>query len=353
MSDLDDSAVFNPRTETVRMGDGHHVRMRELHAVLTGVDVITLKRIVTRAGITHGVPDVMETSQSDVVNDIIALVRGRPQFLRSVIRAGLDIERTKTRFEALLRDSVFGAKGAVRATWKRPPDPKPSRKLSGFFYDSREHRGDFGYFVNEQRKAVTLRPGQRFADETPYDLCFLVYRDASLRFFLRWPDRFRDVPAYWVDEHDEAHPFFPHSEDDDAIDFEEIYPGYTYEVFGVQFSVPNLGVSYSRYDDKPEGHEGIRRWTEEEAEERVVHEEDRRVRLFAILEIEDAAAVRTLAELGKHFRKLSTRYHPLKFVNKGLSEAEKATVEARYLDITNAYNELKATFPKGDGDDLR
>lgn len=345
MSDLDERATFNPRTETVRMGDGTYVRMRELHAVLSGVDVITLKRLVTRAGLTHGVPDVMETSQADVVNEIIALVRGRPQFLMSLIRGGLGIERTKTRFEALFRDSVFGTKGQARATWQRPTDPSSSRKLSGWFYDSRDQKGDFAYFINERRKAVTLKPGQRFGDDAPYRECFLVYRDASKRFFLRWPEQFHDVPAYWVDEYDEAHPFFPHGEDDEPVDFEEIYPGYTYEVFGVQFSVPNLGVSYSLFEDKVEGHEGIKRWTEEEAEEQVAREVDARTRLFEILEISDPDALRTLADLGKHFRKLSTRYHPLKFVNKGLSDAEKAAVEKHYLDITNAYNALKASWP--------
>ena len=105
MSDewLDKAAVYESKTETIRTGNGLHVRIRDLRDALQTLKPYALRRLARDAGISAGVANPVETGCADAVQDIVELVRSMPQYCLPVVQAGIGPE-----FEALLRDRRFG-----------------------------------------------------------------------------------------------------------------------------------------------------------------------------------------------------------------------------------------------------
>jgi hypothetical protein len=210
-------------------------------------------------------------------------------------------------------------------------------KLSQFFWDTREDEGEFSFFIRHDRRFVTLTPGKRFGDDVPYNECFLVMRTTDGRYYLRWPQDYGQVPAYYFGPDGAAMGFFPRQDHGEDLDFEEIFPGWTYEVFGVQFQLPNIGTDYRAFEEIASDRE-----IDEEGAAPAQQTNARRIQeLLAILEGPDLDPS-DARELGKHFRRISIKYHPLKHLN--ASDKEKAKINEKYLAITNAYNELKAAY---------
>ncbi len=326
-------ARYEPRTETLITGSGHHLRVRDLHRALRTLTGYGLRRLVSRAGISTGVNDPFESSDEECIRDILDLCRAMPQYALPVVRAGIEVAKDEA-FSDLLRNRAFGASRATAHT--RDPNPKSDDRVTAFFFESRDQSGAFSYFIRHDRKTALLRAGQRFSSDRPYAECFTVYRSAQKRYFLRWPEEHRDVPAYYLDASGSFVDFFPTEED-----FEELFPGYTYEVFGVQFAVPNLGTDYRAwYDDYEPSVERDRQAgpSGPSGETGGEPDVDRVVQLLALLEL-NPHDLPTTEELSRQFRRLSVKYHPLKHLK--ASDEEKIRIEARYLEITNAYNELK------------
>ena len=326
----DTSAIYEPRTESVRLGTGQHVDLRDLHRALSTLNPFQLRKLVKLAGIDRGVTDPMDVSAEETVRDVVDICRGMPQYTLPVVQSGRAFEATKKAFDGLIRDRKFGT--ARKTGWTRPTDAAWSDKIGKFFWETRDQDGEFGFFVREDRKSTVLRAGQRFSSTKPYEECFLVFRTAQRRFYLRWPEAAPDVPAYFLDSHGNVTDFFPSEED-----FEEIYPGWTYEIFGVQFAVPDLGVDYRAwlYEDVPDEAELVL------PEEEPAGTEDYVATLLAVLDA-DPELIRTARDLSKHYRQLSVKWHPLKHLH--ASPEEKERINERYLELTNAYNALKPFF---------
>jgi hypothetical protein len=332
----DERAVYHPPTESVRTGGGQHLRLREIHAAFTAVNPYQFRNITRRAGVSRGIEDPFEKGQANSIQDLLSLVRAMPRYALPLVQAGLSFPETKRHFDGMVHDRLFGSATKPKVetrneAWNRPSDPYYSDKVSRFFYDTRGDEGDFSYFIRKDRKAAVLRDGQRFSSDGPYRENFLVFRDVVGRFFLRWPSDLRHVPAYYLDSEGTAVDFFPEDED-----FAEIYPGWTYEVFGVQFAVPNIGTNYRDFGDDIA--------PEETAAPAKAGSPDRQLELLELLEAADVP-IADVRALSKHFRQISLRYHPLKHLQ--ASDAEKARINKRYLEITNAYNELKGFYPRG------
>jgi hypothetical protein len=335
MFPADDRAVYQAHTESITTGTGQHLRVREIHAAFTAVNPYQFRNITRRAGVSRGIEDPFENGQANSVADLLSLIRAMPRYALPLVQSGLSFPETRRHFDGLLHDRVFGAgqrpKQASNPGWNRPSDPRYSDKVSKFFFDTRDEEGDFSYFIRQDRKAAVLRNGQRFSSDRPYHENFLVYRDLLGRYFLRWPSEHLGVPAYYLDSEGNAVDFYAAEED-----FAEIYPGWTYEVFGVQFAVPNIGTNYRDFGEEV----GAEAPTAEPA---AAGSPDRRLALLEILEALEVALPDGRA-LSKHFRQLSTKYHPLKHLQ--ASDAEKKRINDRYLEITNAYNELKAFYER-------
>ncbi len=357
---LDKAAVYESRTETIRTGSGRHVRVRDLHAALMAVNPYNLRRIATIAGIVSGMNDPMEAGHDESVRDIVDLVRAMPQYCVPVIEAGLAIEKIREHFEDLLRDRKFGVSaapdreghrnagpghllgGAVGKPADKKKGPPPRRavhgwhdKLGQFFWETRTAEGEFSYFLRHDHKVLTLKANQRLSSNVAYEECFLVIRTAQGRYFLRWPTSAPQEPAWYLDSEGGAQWFYP-AEDD----FEELFPGFTYEVYGLQFGVPNIGTDYRRWiDDVEQDAPSLGR-----DEEEVHPDAGSPGRIAVLLEVleADEIEISTAKELSKHFRTISNRYHPLKHLH--ASPEEKESINARYLELTNAYNELKKYY---------
>jgi hypothetical protein len=336
----DRRAIYHAHTESITTSAGQHLRLREIHAAFTAVNPYQFRNITRRAGVSRGIEDPFEKGQANSVADLLALIRGMPRYALPLVQSGLSFPETKRHFDGLVHDRLFGSaqrpKSAGNAAWNRPSDPYYSEKVSRFFFDTRDDEGDFSYFIREDRKAAVLRNGQRFSTDGPYRESFLVFRDIVGRFFLRWPSEHASVPAYYLDSEGQAVDFYA---PDDA-DFAELYPGWTYEVFGVQFAIPNIGTNYRDFGDEAMEEEEVG------GASRPAGSQDRRLELLEILEAVDADIPDGRA-LSKHFRQISIKYHPLKHLQ--ASDAEKARVNRRYLEITNAYNELKPFYERSAG----
>ena len=120
-----------------------------------------------------------------------------------------------------------------------------------------------------------------------------------------------------------------------TVDFEELFPGYLYEVFGVQFRLPDLGTNYSYYLDNEEEAPSL---NDPYAPPPIADEEDRLFELLVLMEATDVV-FHNRKDLSKHYRKLSLKYHPLKHLQ--ASEEEKEAIAARYTEITSAYNDMR------------
>ena len=352
--EYDNAAVYEPSAETIRTGTGLHVRVRDLRDALRALNPFDLRRVATLAGIRNGMNDPMEVGCDDAARDIVDLVRAMPQYCLAVIEAGRSLKRNADRFEDLIRDRRFGVSavpehggtvnlrgaraisgsvGGSAASGPHTPlrtgEAKWHDALGSFFWDTRHQEGEFSYFIRHDNKVLKLSAGQRLSTKKPYDECFLVFRTAHGRYFLRWPSAVRQAPAWYFDG-DEPCWFFP-SEDD----FEELFPGYTYEVFGLKFAVPNIGTDYRLWSDDFDG----------ETPSPDVGDEPQALehidRLLEILEAGDLG-INTAKALSKQFRVISNRYHPLKHLH--ATDEEKVKINARYLEIANAYNELKKHF---------
>ncbi len=331
----DDRATFDARTETVRTGDGRVVHMRELHAVLDALDVLSLGRILKIAGLSGGVADPMEEGKTETVNDLVALCRGRPQFTLPIVKTGLSIQQVAHHFEGVLRDRLIGSsQRPAGAKVERSEDQQWSNRIGAFFYESRLTPGEFSYFIRQDKRVLTLTPGKRFSDDAPYQECFLVLRTDQLRYFLKWPTKHRNAPAFYIDKDGRAVDFYPRQEGRETVDFEELFPGWTYEIYGVQFALPSLGADYRFYDEEVDEKEVV---VGGSSRANVRRAQD----LLTILEA-DPDQIETIRDLSRHFRQISLKYHPLKHLH--ATPEEKERINARYLAITNAYNELKGYF---------
>lgn len=334
----DKTAIYEPHNESIRTGDGRHVRLRDLHRALMAINPYNLRRITTIAGIASGINDPMEAGQDEAVRDVIDLVRGMPQYCLPVIQAGLNIPAASEHFEELFRDRRFGTSeaptGAKDAAPARRSVSKYADKVASFFWESREREGEFSYFIREDQRVLVLNAGQRFASDEPYHQCFVIVRTMHGRFFLKWPAAARQEPAWYHDAQGRVQWFFPAEED-----FEELFPGYTYEAYGLQFSVPNIGTDYRAWLDDFEEEAPSLGQDEERAPDATAP--GRVAVLLEIIEAHDID-IQTLRDLSKHFRQISNQYHPLKHLH--ASPEDKERINLRYLELTNAYNELKKHF---------
>lgn len=352
----DTKAIYDSRTETVKTGDGRFVRMTELYRSLATLNGVQLDRLAKKAGVRGAVGDPFEVSRSAVVEDLVDLCRTRPQYCLPILTTALVMPNAGKRFEGLLRDRAFGSASHQQVADDHARDQDDDivfdKDIGRFFFDTRNGPGEYQLFVTGDQRTLKLVPGERFDSREPYEICFVVVRTADKRFWLRWPEQHRDIPAYYLDEHGEAVWFFPHGTD--GVDFEELFPGHIYEVFGVQFQLPDIGTDYSVYydDDLDAWQEwdpseaAARRKAREQAAEAphtpaTAREVSELERLLAVLDLKPGD-VSTRKELSKHFRRLSLDVHPLKHLD--APEDEKERIAARYLEITTAYNALKAWF---------
>lgn len=358
----DTKAVYDSRTETVRTGDGRFVRVKDLFKALATLNQVQLDRLIKRTGIRGAVGDPFVDARSTVVKDLADLCRSRPQFCLPMLMTALDLEVAGSRFEGLLRDRAFGSASHQQAqdSHDRPKDEgiRFDKTVGRFFWDTKGWEGEYQVFITGDQRILTLSPGERFDSSEPYQICFVVVRTPDGRFWLRWPDQHRDIPAYYVDEREELVWFFPHPVDGEELDFEELFPGYTYEVFGVQFQLPDMGTDYGAFADEHQdafhtwdpSDAAARRRASDHAQQRDEARADGRAappppasmseeeRWWAALEVAPGSITSRKA-LSKQFRTLSLRYHPLKHLD--APDAEKERVAARYLEITVAYNALK------------
>ena len=359
MSAPDTKAVSDSRTETVKTGDGRFVRVRDLYKALATLNQVQLAQLVRLAKLGGAVEDPYEVKRSVVVEDLVDLCRTRPQFCLPIMQTCLAMPTAGPRFEGIFRDRAFGS-GTTREVSDdherdEPADIHFDRTIGQYFYETSSWPGEYQLFVTSDQRTLTLGPRERFDSHEPYEICFVVVRTPDGRYWLKWPEDHLDTPAYYMDDREVAVWFFPHPVDGEDIDFEELFPGHIYEVFGVQFQLPDIGTDYGvYYDDELEA---WREWDpSDEAARRKVVEEGRRgqarvgaspptselERLLAVLELAPGEISGGKA-LSKHFRKLSVRYHPLKHLDS--PDAEKAAIARKYQEITTAYNALKAYFP--------
>jgi hypothetical protein len=362
----DRKAIYDPRTETVRTGDDRFIRIQDLYRALATLNAVQLDQLLKKARLKGAVQDPFETSRSRVVEDLVDLARTRPQFALPILRTARTLPTAGPRFEGLLRDRAFGSASHQQAredhSREGDDDIVFDAEIGRYFFDTRSGTGEFQLFITGDQRTLTLSPGERFDSHEPYEICFVLVRTPDGRFWLRWPEAHRDIPAYYL-ERGEPVWFFPHPVDGEDLDFEELFPGHTYEVFGVQFQLPDIGTDYSVYYD-----DDLDAWQEwdpseakarREAQERAAregasrddaadarspgapHEESELARLLRILELEPGE-VTTRKELSRHYRRLSLKVHPLKHLD--ADDAEKERIAERYMEITTAYNALKSRF---------
>lgn len=358
----DTKAIYDSRTETVRTGDGRFVRVKDLYKALATLNQVQLQQLIKRAGLRGAVGDPFVDSRASVVKDLADLCRSRAQFCLPMLNTALQLETAGKRFEGLLRDRAFGSASHQQVADDHVRAEEDGihfeKAIGAFFWDTREWKGEYQLFVTADQRILTLSPGERFDSSEPYTICFVIVRTPDKRFWLRWPDAYADTPAYYVDEREELVWFFPHPVEGEAKDFEELFPGYTYEVFGVQFQLPDIGLDYGAFADEYD--DAFDTWDPSEAAARRRAAEHARARegarqqgraappppdsmseeerWWASLELAPWSVTSRKA-LSKHFRKLSLQYHPLKHLD--APEEEKEKVAARYLEITVAYNALK------------
>lgn len=358
----DTKAIYDSRTETVRTGDGRFIRVKELYKALATLNGVQLDQLIKRAGLRGAVGDPFVHSRTEVVKDLSDLCRSRAQFALPMLLTALELETAGKRFEGLLRDRAFGSAShqQVAEDHARADEEgiRFDKSIGAFFWDTKDWSGEYQLFVTGDQRTLTLTPGERFDSSEPYTICFVVVRTPDKRYWLRWPDEHLDTPAYYVDETENLVWFFPHPVEGEDKDFEELFPGYTYEVFGVQFQLPDLGLDYGAFADEFDeafdtwdpSEAASRRRAAEHAQQRAqAHREGREAppppsamseeeRWWALLEVAPHSLT-TRKELSKQFRRLSVRYHPLKHLDADPDEKER--IAARYLEITVAYNGLK------------
>lgn len=266
------------------------------------------------------------------------------------------------RFEGLIRDRAFGSAShqqrAEPTEHEVAPQVRFDKSIGRFFWETRDWSGEYQLFVTGDQKTLTLSPKEKFESHEPYEVCFIVVRTQDKRYWLRWPDAHRDIPAYYIDETEQAVWFFPHPVEGETVYFEELFPGYIYEVFGLQFQLPDIGVDYSAFVD--DELDAFAEWDPSAAANnrrraagrsgpggetgragRATTSDDDWQTWLDLLELK-ADAISTRKALSKHFRRLSLKYHPLKHLD--APDAERERIAARYVEITTAYNALKATL---------
>ena len=360
----DTKAVYDSRTETVKTGDGRFVRVKDLFTALATLNQVQLDQLIKRAGLRGAVGDPFVDSRGSVVKDLADLCRSRPQYCLPMLHTALALPTAGPRFEGLLRDRAFGSAsnqqpGEGRAQLTTGDGVRFDKTISRFFWETHDWKGEYQVFVTGDQRILTLSPGERFDSSEPYRICFVIVRTPDGRYWLRWPDDHRDIPAYYVDEQEQLVWFFPHAVEGEDKDFEELFPGYIYEVFGVQFQLPDIGTDYGAFADEfadafetcdPAEAAARRRAADHAEARREARREGRQAppppsamseeeRWWAALEMEPGE-VSSRKALSKQFRTLSLRYHPLKHLD--APEEEKERVAAKYLEITVAYNSLKA-----------
>jgi hypothetical protein len=357
MSATDTKAVYDSRTETVKTGDGRFVRVRDLYKALATLNQVQLHQLIVKARLGGAVADPYEVKRSDVVEDLVDLCRTRPQYCLPILTTCLAMPTAGPRFAKVFRDRAFGSASARDVADDHERDVADDihfdKAIGQYFYETGKWPGEYQLFITQDQRTLTLNPRERFDSHEPYELCFVVVRTPDGRFWLKWPEHHPDTPAYYMDEHGQAVWFFPHEVEGEPLDFEELFPSYIYEVFGVQFQLPDIGTDYGVYYD-----DDLDAWTEwdpSDAKRRAVTggerahgdaaEAPRAVgeleRLLAILDLKPGE-ISSAKALSRHFRKLSVQVHPLKHLD--APDAEKIRIAARYQEITTAYNELKLYF---------
>jgi hypothetical protein len=348
-STRDIQATYDRRTETIRTGSGRYVRAQELYRALATLNQVQLERLIKKAELTGAVSDPFEASRATVVEDIINLCRTRPQYCMPVIETARRLPTAGARFADLVRDRAVGsgipeADRRLRATGGRATY---QHTITQYFFETRTWKGDLQILIDRDGKLTTHAPGDGSTADLDYDHSFVVVRTSDKHYWLRWPERDPECPACYLDERGERVAFLPHPIPGAIKGFEEIFPGHNYEVFGVRFQLPDLGVDYSNYyndeDDlwKDWDPSDYRRSTRPTTRSQGPEPADGLHALLRVLEL-TPGQVRTAKELSKHYRLLSVRYHPLKHLR--ASDDERARVNERYAQITQAYNELKAFF---------
>lgn len=358
MAAPDTKAVYDSRTETVKTGDGRFVRVRELYRALATLNQVQLVQLIRQAKLGSAVEDPYEVKRSVVVEDLVDLCRTRPQFCLPILKTCLAMPQAGPRFEGVFRDRAFGSATTREVAEdhhrNEADDIHYDKTIGQYFYETSTWPGEYQLFVTGDQRTLTLGPRERFDSHEPYEICFVIVRTPDGRYWLKWPERHRDTPAYYMDEHEDAVWFFPHEVEGEDIDFEELFPGHIYEVFGVQFQLPDIGTDYSiYYDDELEAWQ---EWDPSDAAARrrtvqgsrggrapagMPGQTSELERLLAILELQPGEISGAKA-LSRHFRKMSVRYHPLKHLD--APDAEKSRIARRYQEITTAYNALKAYF---------
>jgi len=362
----DKKAVYDNRTETVRTGDGRFVRIKDIYAQMATLNQVQLSQLITRAGLGGAVSDPYDAKRSEVVQDLANLCQSRPQFCLPIVLVAMQLPTAGERFNDLLRDRAFGSASHQQQAEVGPTDVASQvrfdKSIGRFFWETREWSGEYQLFVTGDQKTLTLSPKEKFESHEPYEVCFTIVRTTDKRFWLRWPDDHRDIPAFYMDNGEEPVWFFPHPVEGEALQFEELFPGYIYEVFGLQFQLPDIGLDYSAFVD--EDLDAFAEWDPSDAAAN-------RARVGAgrqsgassghsagssrgappvgteldgwlhALEM-TAEQVSTRKALSKHFRMLSLKYHPLKHLD--AEDAERERIRERYVEITTAYNALKATL---------
>lgn len=351
----DTKATYDRRTETIKTGDGRFVRARDLYRALATLNQVQLERLIKKSGVGGAVSDPFDVKRSVVVEDLADLCRTRPQFCLPIVQTARELPTAGERFDGLLRDRAFGAGGDTRSSAAPTHDDVPFDKaILQFFYETRRWPGEYQLFITQDQRTLTLSPGERFDSHEPYEICFVVVRTGDGRFWLRWPEQARDVPAYYLDDRGVPVDFFPHPVEGEDKAFEELFPGHIYQAFGVRFQLPDIGTDYSAYYD-----DDLDVWDEwdpsdgradraptggphpDEAPPPAAAPRSEIDRFLAVLELRPGQ-ISTRKELSKHYRTLSVRYHPLKHLD--AEEPEKGRIHQRYVEITQAYNELKAHF---------
>jgi len=360
----DKKAVYDRRTETVKTGDGYYVRMKDLYQRLATLNQVQLDKLIKRGGLRGAVGDPYDGARSKVVEDLVDLCRTRPQYCKVVLEAAQSLDGAAgARFQDLLRDRFFGSTGDAEVSPEPVSAGKFDKGIGQFFFDTRGWSGEYQLFMTQDGRVLTLSPGERFDGHEPYELCFVLVRTEDGRYWIRWPEQYRHEPAWYMDELGRPVWFFPHTVDGEDLDFEELFPAHVYQVFGLQFQLPDIGTDYSVYYD-----DDLSTWKEwdpsdrknpsaadAEAYARATAEARARgeappppppalseqERLLAILGLKPGQ-VSTGKELSKHFRTLSLSVHPLKHLD--APEHEKVKINARYQELSAAYNALKVWY---------
>jgi len=358
----DERATMNHKTGTIKTGNGKYVRLDEMAKALDKLVDLYLARIINRSGASTYLPDPYEYSRKIVIDEIIALLKVQPKFCKPMIRHGMEIDYAADDFKKLFRDQQFGAR---TTTHQRDQDNLAggdfvdTRLVSDFFLSADARRflrtatkGEYAFFIRGDRMCVKLKAGQSFSDDVRKRTCFQVYMMFDGRFFIGWPKDYLAQPAYYFDQDGTAHQFFP---DDVGDHMTEVYPGYTYELFGVRFTLPDVGHDYSRYfyeeqaeDDAygpGEDHDSGTRTgsTYDPSHYDPSQDEDFRRSLLSVLGVtpED---ITTRKLLDKRYRTLAKKLHPDR--NRTQPEHIQNEREQEFKEVASAYDILKEHFYK-------